>query len=159
MKKALTALLQIFFLITFFSAMSVSADDWPSYCQGAPLNYIPGKTPGYFLWYDKEWNIRTSTTGARHIFEGVVSSDKDIKITNRINLEMDEGDYVTRIGPNQIIFRLTTESDEDGFVFKTDGSTLVFDLKRDGGQAEIKYIYFGRKNSNPAYNPIIFTKQ
>ncbi|MDQ7824742.1 MAG: hypothetical protein RDV48_18215 [Candidatus Eremiobacteraeota bacterium] len=151
----------IFMAIAAFLAMvclGVAWADWPDYCMGRP-QFTPGKSYGYFIWKVDCWHLRTSTKEERKVFEGTISSDQDITIVHRDNMEPDNGDFVTRVSNNQIMFRLTTEGDEDGFGFNTNGKYLIFDLKRDGVHVWTEHITVGDDNWHPSSNPFVTTQQ
>jgi hypothetical protein len=150
--------LSITVLFAFFALLAGIAFAWPDYCKGQPSSYHPGQCYGYYIWCDSHWHLRTSTQKEMHVFEGTISSDREIWIKHRGNMEPDNGDFVTRTAPNQLTFRLTTEGDEDAFGFSTDGSYLIFDLRRDGMQVWTKHIYMGGGNYNPPVNPFVLNR-
>jgi hypothetical protein len=150
--------LPLVMLVTFVVLLGGVAFAWPDYCNGQPSSYQPGNCYGYYIWCDSHWHLRTSTHKETHVFEGTISSDQEIWIKHRGNMEQDNGDFVTRVSLNQLMFRLTTEGDEDAFGFSTDGSYLIFDLKRDGMHVMTKHINIGTGNFHPPANPFVLNR-
>lgn len=145
-------------IVSFVLLLAGVAFAWPDYINGQPSNYQPGNSYGYFIWYSGHWHLRTSTHKEMHVFEGTISSDQEVWIKHRGNMEPDDGDYITRVAPNQLSFRLTTQGDEDGIGFSTDGSYLIFDLKRDGMHVMTEHINIGAGNFHPTANPFVLNR-
>ncbi|MCD4783814.1 MAG: hypothetical protein K8T10_08325 [Candidatus Eremiobacteraeota bacterium] len=127
------------------------AHSWPSAVKGRPPFKI-GKSRGYFVWNDRaSWNVYVTTKEKLHVFTGTIATDGKISVIRQI--EMETGDYISKIGDNKIQFRLRTQGGIDGFSFRTTGSYLKFEFEIDGKHAPPSLIHVGSGNKRAPANP------
>jgi hypothetical protein len=149
MKKALTIVSVIILFITLLGGISFA---WPDWCKGMP-NFTAGKATGYFIWHEDGWNVKATTMGKAHVFDGTITCDNKFTITHSDQLKEGQGDFVKLSAPGQLVFRMTLSGDVKGFGFKTNGTSVTFNLRKDGAPCPTSSIFVGSGTRHPKANP------
>lgn len=128
---------------------------WPAKSEGKPVINVGAET-GYFIWHDTNgWHLRVTTDGGTRSFSGRIITRGNIRLNNRVAVE--SPDYVRKVRPQVIEFKLRNSGAIDGFDFSTSGAFLRFNLLLDGKRAPVSQIYTGSGRFNPPRNPMVIS--
>ena len=106
---------------------------------------------GYWIWADGAggWHVRTTTAGASHMFDGVVTVEGAGVLTQVKPTKLEWNDTIRLLNPKQIKFRFQTMGGTDGFDFRANSPFVRFDLKIDGARRPDK-VFIGQANQRVA---------
>jgi len=143
------------------AAATVDTGGWPIRLQGKPADFHPGGEGGYYLWHDDNglhmWV--TDPEGIDSHFTGTITTSGSII---NVNLEQPENDdSYQQTGAGTITYDLHTQSGIDGLNFEIvgdAGTTLDFDLYRDGHKVATDHIFEGVSEDNAGHNPVDFVR-
>ncbi|MBP2643091.1 MAG: hypothetical protein H6Q67_978 [Firmicutes bacterium] len=131
-----------------FAANSLSLD-------GRPDGFMPGKTPGYFIWQDKNGlHIRTTSSGNKHVFSGAIYTDGVFENTFG-KTESADDHFVVNGDRNKINFQFTNIEGVTGMdVHLKNGTYVTVNLSVDGNEMNPSQIFLGENGWHPMRSKI-----
>jgi len=122
-----------------------------------PIELIPGKITGCFLWQDTEGvHLRMTTDGSVHSFSGTISTDG--KFEDVFGKYGDDGDTCIQVNDKytEITYEITTSGDERAIDFHIrNGKKVTFKLMMDDNDINPQYIIIGKEGWHPTGNEVI----
>jgi hypothetical protein len=111
---------------------------------GRPQALRPGAPLGYWLWTDRHggWHLLTTTRMQPHRFQGTIISE-GARIVEVVPSKLEWGDRV-RARTDAIDFDLTTQGEDDGFSFRTEGDRCLRFLLHVDGQPAAGLVTIGQ---------------
>ncbi|TWH48777.1 hypothetical protein [Sporomusa sp. KB1] len=150
-------ILFITLLGVFCFCSSAFAASFPQKFDDRPLELIPGKIIGYFLWQDKEGvHLRMTTDGSTHNFSGTISTDGNFEdVFGKYNKDNNDCFQINKKG-KEITYKFTTSGDERAIDFHiSKGRYVNFRLSMDESDVDPKYIIIGKDGWHPISNEVV----
>lgn len=150
-------LLFITLLGAFCFCSSVFASTSSQKFDDRPIEFIPGKIIGYFLWQDNEGvHLRMTTDGSAHSFNGTVSTDGAFEdVFGKYNKDSDDCLQINNKN-KEITYKFTTSGDERAIDFHiSKGRYVNFKLYMDENDVNPKYIIIGKDGWHPISNEVV----